>query len=205
MIEHLNKLPVEIVERFLEIRDSAKVGIPEKVGRYILQVNEAANLNRRYTSISECARKLQKVYPELSIRTCKERIYDAITYFNSDCSVTAESWNLYFADRMMKLSEINMQLDNLPEARICTERARKYRIEASSGAVDPNLRKFKHQIVSADMELERMGFKRKGLLESYRQAVTIISKLDTNDAEKKRLLSETEREFNISEADYEDY
>ncbi len=201
MIEHLNKLSPEVVERFLEIRDAKKVGIPESLAQYILQVNEASNLNRRIHSITECAKTLQKSYPDLSIHTCKQRVYDAINYFNSDCTVTSEAWNIYFADQMMKLMEVNLIAHDFKEARICHERARAYRIEASSNTIDPSMKKFKPQLVSADMELERMGVKKQGLLGAYRKAVDIINKRDIPDSEKKRLISEVEMELNIQDVE----
>ncbi|HOG05705.1 MAG TPA: hypothetical protein PK978_05660 [Paludibacter sp.] len=203
MIEHLQKLPVEIVERFLELRDAKKTGIPQELADYILQVNEAANLNRRYQSIIECAKRLQKVYPTLSISTCKSRIYDAINYFNSDSSVTSEAWNNYFADQMMKLAEVNLVAHELREVRICFEKARAYRIAASANAINPDRVKFKPQIVSADMELERMGIKKKGLLDAYRKALALIDSRDISMSDKERLKDEVEKELGITEVDYE--
>jgi hypothetical protein len=203
MIEHLQKLPIDVVERFLEVRDAKVMGIPPALADYILQVNEAANLHRRYQSITECARKLQKHYPELSIATCKKRIYDAINYFNSDCTVTSEAWNLYFADQMMKLMEVNLVAHDLREARICMEKARAYRIEASANVINPDRIKFKPQIVSAEMELERMGIKKKGLLDAYRKALKIIDSRDISQTDKDRLKREVETELGLSDVDYE--
>lgn len=203
MIEHLQKLPVEVVERFLEIRDAKKTGIPQELADYILQVNEASNLHRRYQSITECAKRLQKVYPKISIATCKSRIYDAINYFNSDCSVTSEAWNNYFADQMMKLAEVNLVAHEMREVRVCFEKARAYRIAASANAINPDRIRFRPQIVSADMELSRMGIKKKGLLDAYRKAVKLIENRDISLSDKERLKTELETELGITEADYE--
>jgi hypothetical protein len=199
MIEHLQKLSPTIVERFLKSKDAKALGIPEKLAEYILQINEASNLNRRIHSITECAARLQKSYPELSIATCKNRIYDAINYLNSDCTVTTEAWNLFYADQMTKLAEVNLVAGDLKEARTCFEKARQYRIDASANAINPELIKFKHQLISPDFEIERMGVKKQGLLTAYRKALNIINKRDISDAEKNRLISEVEHELNISE------
>jgi len=200
MIEHLQKLSTTIVERFLKTRDAKSLGIPDKLADYILELNEASNLHRRIHSITECATRLQKSYPKLSIATCKNRIYDAINYLNSDCTVTTEAWNLFYADLMMKLMEVNLAAGDLKESRNCAEKARQYRIEASANAINPDLLKFKHQLISPDFEIDRMGVKKQGLLTAYRKAISIIDKRDIPDAEKKRLTSEVERELNISEA-----
>ncbi len=204
MIEHLQKLSPEIVERFLEFRDAKALGIPNALADYILQINEASNLHRTTHSITECAKKLQQSYPELSIHTCKSRIYDALNYLNSDCNVTSEAWLLYYADMLMKLFEVNLVAHNLREARNCLLRSCEYRIKASANAIDPDRIKFKPQIVSPDIELERMGVKRSGILNAYRKALNIISKQDATDSEKQRQVDEVVRELNIKDADYEE-
>jgi hypothetical protein len=180
MIEHLQKLSPEIVEQFLESRDSESLGIPQKLADYILQIDEASNLNKKYHSISECAKKLRNFFPELSIHTCKSRIYDAINYLNQDCTVTAEAWYLYYADMFMKLFEVNLVAHNFREARTCLQKSCEYRIRASANAIDPERIRFKHQIVSADMELARMGVKKQGVLNAYKKALSIIDNIDAN-------------------------
>jgi hypothetical protein len=204
MIEHLQKLPQEIVKGFFESKDPEQFGIPQKLADYILQIKEASNLHRTNHSITECAKKLQQNYPELSIHTCKSRIYDAINYLNSDCSVTSEAWYLHYADMLMKLFEVNLVAHNFREARTCLLKSCEYRIKASANAIDPDRIKFKPQIVSPDIELERMGVKKKGLLDSYRKAIDIVGNLDTNDTEKKRLIEEIERELNIEDTEHEE-
>ncbi len=204
MIEHLQKLRPETVEQFLATREPEPLGIPQKLAEYILQINDAANLNKKHHSISECAKKLQQSYPELSIPTCKSRIYDAINYLNQDCNVTSEAWYLYYADMFMKLFEVNLVAHNLREARACLQKSHEYRIKASANAIDPERIKFKHQLVSSDMELDRMGIKKNGLLDSYRKAMSIIDNLDTTDLEKKRLIDEVEKELNITDVNHEE-
>jgi hypothetical protein len=199
MIEHLKKLSPEIVERFLESRNPEPFNIPKKLADYILQLNDASNLNKRYHSMSECAKHLQQLYPELSIHTCKSRIYDAINYLNDECTVTAEAWLLYYADMFMKLFEVNLVAHNFREARTCLQRSCEYRLRASVNAIDPDRIKFKPQIVSPDIEIERMGVKRSGILSAYKRALNIISKQDATDKEKQRQIDEVIRELNIKD------
>ncbi|NDV45809.1 hypothetical protein D0T49_01930 [Paludibacter sp. 221] len=204
MIEHLQKLSPEIVERFLESREAEPLGIPPKLADYILQLNEASNLHRTNHSITECAKKLQQSYPELSIHTCKSRIYDAINYLNSDCTVTSEAWLLYYADMFMKMFEVNIIAHNFREARTCLQRSCEYRIKASANAIDPERIRFKPQIVSPDIELERMGVKRRGLLEARKRAREIIIKQGFSDTENRRLFEEVDSELNIQDTNYEE-
>jgi len=204
MIEHLQKLPTEIVERFLDTREPEPLGIPTKLAEYILQINEASNLHQKHHTISKCAKRLQESYPELSIHTCKSRIYDAINYLNSDCTVTSEAWYLYYADMLMKLFEVNLVGHDFREAKSCLMRSCEYRIKASANAIDPERIKFKHQIVSPDVELERMGVKPSGVLDAYRKAMRIISDQDTTDKEKQRQVGEVISELDIKDVDHED-
>ena len=204
MIEHLRQLPPETVEQFLASRDPESLGIPPKLASYILQINEASNLNKKHHSISACAIQLQQSFPELSIHTCKSRIYDAINYLNQDCTVTSEAWYLYYADMFMKLFEVNLVGHNFREARVCLQKSCEYHIRASADAIDPERIKFKHQIVSADMELDRMGVKKQGILSAYKKALSIIDNIDATDKEKQRIVEEVERELNITDTPYEE-
>ncbi|GHT60505.1 hypothetical protein FACS189451_00680 [Bacteroidia bacterium] len=204
MIEHLRKLAPEIVEQFLVSRDPDSLGIPQKLADYILQIDEASNLNKKYHSISECAKKLQQSFPGLSIHTCKSRIYDAINYLNKDCTVTSEAWYLYYADMFMKLFEVNLVAHNFREARTCLQKSCEYRIRASANAIDPERIKFKHQIVSSEMELDRMGVKKQGILNAYKKALSIIDNIDATDTEKRRIVDEVERELNITDVEHEE-
>ena len=205
MIDHLQKLSPEIVEQFLVSRDPEPLGIPQKLADYILQINDASNLNRTHHSITECAKKLQERYPALSIHTCKSRIYDAINYLNQDCAVTSEAWYLYYADMLMKLFEVNLTAHSFREARNCLIKSCEYRIKASANAINPERTKFKHQIVSPDFELERMNIKnRQGILGAYKRALTIIGNQDTTDKEKQRQIDEVMQELNIKDVDYEE-
>ncbi len=206
MLEHLQRLDVEIVSNFLDNRKSNH-GIPEHLAEYILEINEASNLYRSFRSVSDCARQLQLNHPHLAISTCRQRVYDAISFFNSDCSVTSTSWDNYFADQMMKLADVNLKAHKFGEARRCFEKARDYRISASANVVDKDLIKFKPQIVSADFKLDRMGdlATNKGILEAWKDAQEIINtNVDASQSEKDRLLDEAARELGIETVDGEE-
>ena len=104
----------------------------------------------------------------------------------------------------MKLFEVNLVGHNFREARTCLQKSCEYRIKASANAIDPDRIKFKHQLVSADMELDRMGVKRQGILNAYKKALSIIDNIDATDKEKKRIVSEVERELNITDIPHEE-
>lgn len=196
MLEHIQRLPVDVLERFLEVRDAKICGIPQKLAEYIIEINDAYNLNKKYRSITECARQLRMKYPDLSLPTCKSRIYDSIRFFNADCSVTASEWDNYFADHFMDLADVNMIAHNFTEVRRCWELAHKYRSRASANIIDPKRIQFKHQIVSPDVHLSRMGITPTGILRAYERAKAIIKSRDISQAEQNRLVKEVERELN---------
>lgn len=203
MIDQVNKLPVQLVQSFLQDRDAKKHGIPEVVALYIIELNDATLIHKQQGSITDAARELQIKHPSLSLSTCKQRIYDSIKYLHSENNITADEWNLYFADEMMRLRTLNIIKRDFKEARLNMEKAREYRIAASENIINPDRVKFKPQIVSPDVELERMGIKSEGLLSDYKKLMKIINSRDLPAEEKGRLKSEVERELNIEDTEYE--
>lgn len=207
MLDKIDKLPIEVIRDFLNHRDCKKAGIPKALGNYIIEINSAHNLYSKYRSITRCAQKLYLDFPHLSVPTCKKRIYDAINFFNSDCSVTSVAWNNYYADRFEDLADACLLLHDFNLADRLWTKAKKYRLEASSNVIAPDRIRFRHQIVSADMELKRMmgDTSPKGLLGAWEEIQSIVSTLpNASQSERDRLLDETARELNIEEIDYED-
>lgn len=206
MLEHLQRLPIEVVQSFLEKKDAESAGIKLALANYILQINDAYNLNRTYRNVSECARRLRLLHPELeSLPAAKSRVYDAIEFFNANCTVTAPAWNSYYADVMKNLADVNLKALDLKEARRCFEKAREYDLAASANRIDPRRVQFKHQIVSPDVHLPRMGVTPVGILRAWEEAKKIIVSRDISQSEQKRLMTEAGRELDtLKYTDYEE-
>lgn len=193
MLENLRRLPIEVLERFLEIRDAKKCGIPLELANYILQINEAHNLHRRYRSITTCANVLRKKCVEngwknLSIPTCKSRIFDAITFFTSDCTVTSAAWDHYYADELENLKDVALVARDLGMVYKCTIKAREFRKAASANIVDPNRQRFRYQLVTPDLTMARMGVRDSvGLLKAYEEGLQIIATREASQTDKDRL------------------
>lgn len=203
MIEQVQKLPVAIIEGFLSDRDPKKFGIAPDLAAYIVELDDATKIHRTKAIIIEAAKELRIKHPHLSLSTAKQRIYDSIKYLHSGNSVTADEWNMYFADEMMKLRDLNLLKMDFKEARIVMEKARDYRIAAAQNIINPDRIKFKPLIVSPDVQLDRMGIKSNGLLSDYARLKKIIDGRDISADEKARLHNELDRELNIQDTDYE--
>lgn len=205
MLEHVQRLPIEVVHTFLIKRDAVACGIKEGLANYILQINDAYNLYKRYRGISDCAEQLRLKYTELSLPTCKNRVNDAIMFFNADCDVTTDAWYNTFADRMAKLFEVNLVARDMKEARMCLERELDWRIKASQHRVDPRRTQFKHLIIDPNFRIERMiDTSPQGLLSAWGTITKIIDQREISQSEKTRLLKEASRELNIEYNDFEE-
>lgn len=201
LISQLRLLPTPVVQSFLKSKNAVKCGLSEELGDYILEINDSAQLLKEHPNLSDCAKELMVLHPEMSLTSARRRVSESIAYFNTACDVTAEVWNLYFADEMMTLYKEAMKDKNVKEARLCLERAREYRIAAAAQSVNPDLIKYKEQLVSPDVELDRMGIRRENIITSYKRALEIIDSRDISSADKERLKRELEVELNIEDAD----
>lgn len=205
MLERVSRLPLDVVREFLKHRDHKKAGIPKELANYILEINMAHNLYNKYRSITRCAQQLNLTFPDLSLPTCRTRINDAINFFHSDCSVTATAWNNYYADRFEDLADACLLLHDFNLADRLWTKARRYRLEASANAIDPERIRFKPQIVSADIQLKRMmDSTPSGLLNAWNEIQSIVGRQEISQTEKERLLGEAKRELNIEDIEYEE-
>ena len=70
--------------------------------------------------------------------------------------------------------------------------------------MDPERVKFKHILVSPDIQLPRMGIKPQGLLNAHKTLIKFINERDIPDVEKQRLIGEASREMNVQDVEHED-
>ena len=198
-LDRLRALPVKKVQEFLASKRTD--GIPPELAAYITELNDAANLLKEYPDVAGCAHELMKLHPHISLTAARNRVCDSISYFNTGCTVTADEWNLYFADAMMELYKEARKDKDIKEARLCLERAREFRVAAASQAVNPNLIKYKEQLISPDVELDRMGVKKSGMFAAYRRAMEIIEARDASATDKERLKRELSTELGVEDVE----
>lgn len=187
MLNNVRRLPAEVLERFLECRDAKKCGIQKDLANYILQINDAFILHKQYRSVTTCAEVFRRKWQDLSLSTCKTRIYDSISFFNSGSTVTASEWNNYFADLQMDLADACMTDHDWNGVDRAWTKARNWRLEAAKNIIDPERQRFRWQLVSPDLTSDRMGVKGVGLLNAYKEGLEIIASRDASQADKDRL------------------
>lgn len=203
-LETIEKLHPDIVHHFLTTGESK--GITEEVQLFLKQMQWAAEIYEYERNINRASRTLrarilgqQKI--NIDIRTCKARIYSAITYFNMDNNVAEKVWLTDYADKYEDLARVAIAADELKTAKSCFDAARDCRIRASEAAKKESdwAPVF---LISNDISLEQIGFRKRSLKEIARKSnegyyINLIEGLPIEEEEKKRLL----RDANIEEAE----
>lgn len=196
----LQKTDVEEIQRFMQTRTSAT--IPQSMQTYILQldsVNRIMHHNR--LSVRAAIEQLRREWPTLTVAQARSIYYDAIDYFYHDDHASARAWDMAYADAFDDLRLLAIAAGKLSTAQRCMELAHKLRTTVRE-AED-----FKWQapvyMVNINVKPEDLGYKSQKLADIARRAenkeyISMISSLETTEAEKKRLLADA----GIREAEY---
>lgn len=206
-IEQIRNLPPATILQVVESKGTSTAGLPPEMVQYILQLNRASELMRSdETDGSQlaCARLLQKEFPQISLRTARRRMADAITYLFSDEDNTPEQWHAFYADKMDRLGHAAEQNQDLSTAMKCYAEAHEMRVQAAAGRVDPERVRYKRILVSPDVQSGRMGLDDTGMRDLMQQAYQIIDKSNIPQREKERLRRETAMETGIEDAAFEE-
>ena len=91
MLKLLDKYPIEEIDLFLETRKS-KV-LPDRIQKYLVQINSAMNILEKNGNIRACARELTREFPGLNFNTAITRANDAIAYNHRFNTVKNEYWD----------------------------------------------------------------------------------------------------------------
>lgn len=198
MIElNIHNLDRDLVERFLETKNAEACGIDPAMAAYIIEVNDAHKLFWKYPSMYRASRKLMEMHPNLQLRTATRRVSDAISFFHSDCTVTADEWQLFYADKCEELANVALEAGEIKTAQSLISQAHDYRIACSANRVNPDLIKFRPQLISPDLQLDRMGVKKVGLLKAWETIQEVIESRDLSPEDKERLRYDASRELGI--------
>lgn len=200
-LDRIRALPTDILSTFLLTRKNDG-SIPDDIATWIIYMNIAANLLKETFDRGIAIQELQDYVLKndgvrLSDFVARHVVDDSIIFFHLDCNVTAPNWNAYYAEKLDQLAQMNIETNNLREARRCLERANEFHIAASDNNVDPALTDFKIQLISPDVRLDRMGETAMTLTEIN----NMLKTLDVSDAERARLIREASIELNATDAE----
>jgi hypothetical protein len=203
-LESIEKLHPEIIHHFLQTGESK--GIPDDIQLFLKQLQWAAEIYEYERNIGRCARNLHGRIlalqgKDVDLRTCKARIYSAITYFNIDNNVATKIWETDFADKYEDLAKLAISADEYKTAKACLDAARECRLRASEAAEKEN-NWAPVFLISDNISLQQLGFQKRSLKEIARKSnegyyINLIDSLPVEEDEKQRLL----RDANIEDVE----
>jgi len=191
-LERIETLPVEIIADFRKFRKSS--AIPAELQNYILELESVIQIRdqEKCDNISEISRQLQKKYPHLEFRTCRQRVYDALSFFHIDDNIAGKIWDNIYADKMEDIAKLLIAKGNEAAAIKAYALAHDYRTKAVN-RIKPEDLKPPVFLIITKIKPEDLGYERKNLYDIARKAaqgkyVDMIEGLPgVNDEEKKRL------------------
>lgn len=199
VLERLDKIHPDMISGFLTTGKCN--GIPEDVQKFLKQIQWAAEIYEYEPNITRASKKLRlRINAEqklaLDERTCKERIYQAINYFNVDNNISEKVWENHYADKLESMAQLCAAKGDMKTMAACIERASEHRIRAAQIAeaatnlgitfiIDPNLR-------PEDMGLESKSLKEIARKHNEGFYIQLIDGLPIDKREKKRLLRDAD-------------
>ena len=188
-------LSPEIIQQILIGKEL--VNIQPDVVQYVLQLDKASKVFKG--NVTKAANQLREKFPELSFRTAKERVYDAMRYLHAgDDALPAKYWYNYYADYYQQMAELYSQTKYLAKyAKSCIDKSLECRIKAAGNDVNPELLKFKEQLISPDVKLERLAIKEENMLQAWNDALEMIDSFEISETDKKKLKIETATEIGV--------
>lgn len=198
-IEIIEKLHPDVIQLFLTSGQCQ--GIPLEAQLFLKQLQWSAEIYEFERNISRAARQLQlrilaQQNQNLDVRTCKSRIYAAISYFSIDNNVSIRIWESDFADKYEDLAKFAIASNDLKTAKACSDAAIECRRRASEAAEKENAWAPVF-LISSEITAEQMGFKNKSLKEIARKSnegyyINLISSLPIEKDERQRILDDAQ-------------
>lgn len=202
-LARIEALHPDIIDHFIETGES-KALTPE-IQVFIKQISWAVEIWEFERNITRAARDLKRRIKAsqgivLSERTCKERIYDSMNYFQVDNNVSSKYWLMDAADKYEDLMILAIDQNKLSEAGRFKEKATEYRLRANA---EISMSDFAAPVflISDKMTLEDLDFEKKSLKEIARKDsdgyyVRLITQLPIENDKKAKLL----KDANIEDA-----
>ena len=201
-LDQIRNLPPGTVNTIVRSQGTNAAGLTPAEVQFLLQLSRAAELlndPEQDGSQLAMAKQLQHEFPDISLRTARRRIADAVTYLYSDQQNTPEQWHELYADKMDALARKAEEAGDIATALKCYREAHDLREKAAGARVDPALTQYRQIIVSPDVMNERLGLNDTGMRQLMSQARELIQRSNLPEKEKERLNRETLLETGIEE------
>lgn len=203
LLERLEKIHPDILKDFRRNKKSS--AIPPDIQEYIQVIDRVMELYNAEHNIIRAAKRLAAEYPDMSLNTCRDRVYDAINYFHINNNVKEEGWCNFYAEYFEHLARIAEHEKNITEARRCAVMAAEYRIRASKINIDPEKLRPRDQVLMPDISPERLGLKQYNMKKLWADSESIIESIPELDSRQRSQLKKEAREvLGIQDAEYEE-
>lgn len=194
-LQRIEQLHPDIIDNYLQTGISR--AIPDDLQIIIKQLSWAVEIWETERNITRASKKLKaSVFAKqgitLGLMVCKQRIYDAMNYFNVDCNVSNKYWMLDAADKLEDYARLAVALDKPMDGAKIQQMAAEYRIKANAELSLADLQP-PIFLISDKMTLEELGFEKKNLKEIAKKHsdgfyVELITKLPIEKSDKRKLM-----------------
>ncbi len=193
-LQQIEALPFEILQDFRKTGRS--LAIPAELQQYILELDAVMQIKEteKFDNLTRIAKELIIRFPHLQLRSARERVYDAYTIFHVNDTVSNETWDNIYADKMEDLAKLCIAKGKEEIAFKAFEKAHEYRTR-NENRIRPEDLKAPVFIISIHIRPEDLGYEKGNLKEIARKSneghyIKLINSLNTEPSEKKRLLND---------------
>lgn len=198
-LEKIEQIHPDLISQFLATGECEQ--IPKELQMFLLQLQWAMEIYQTERNITRAAKKLRLRINatqgvKIEVRTCQQRVYEAINYFNVDNNVPIRIWEDQYANRFEDLAKLCAVAGDYKTQSKCYERALECRRRASE--IAESSRDLGLTIMyTPELTPEQLGFNTQSLKKistKYNNGyyIQLINDLPIESAEKKRLIRETD-------------
>lgn len=190
-LEQVKSIPVKVLEEF--VKSGRSEIIPIEVQEYINQLNTVSAIRKeeKFHNITRLAEHLMRRYPGLSIRTAKNRVYDAMAFFHVHDPISNAQWSEIYAEKMEDIAQMCIAKGKEETAVKALDLAYLYRTR-DNNEIDPDKLKpptfiISHIITAQDLGFESNNLKAIASKDNSGHYIKLIDSLDIENEDKIRL------------------
>lgn len=204
-LDTIETIHPDVIDEF--VRTNSSEVIPIELQQVLRQMVFAVEIYSSERNISRAARKLQtrslaEQGVKLNINTAKSRIYAALNYFDVDCNVEENVWLRDYANKYEDLSRLALAQGRTDIAERCMTKALECRLKATVSDKQSSLGVV--YVLSDNLrpeDLDGSSVSKKGIARKANDGfyANMISSLNIEDSEKRRLFTDAEIEVEYQE------